>query len=135
MQVVNVFDVDVRGECLPDLLDVHPLGSCFEQDTTGVSKQAVGRSDHDRRDDQRGDPVGAGVSGGDDDDARDRGEDEGGEVGEDVLEAALDVHRLAVGLRQLPGGDEVYRNPGKGDDQDQLALGGWGRDQAADALV
>jgi hypothetical protein len=36
MKVVNTLHVRVRGERLPDLFDVHALGSRFEQDTTGV---------------------------------------------------------------------------------------------------
>ena len=70
-----------------------------------------------------GDPVGAVEAGREDDHAGDRGDDEGDEVGEDVLEAALDVHRLAVRLRELPGRREVDDDPDEGDDQDRQPVG------------
>jgi hypothetical protein len=82
VEVVDALDVRVSRERLADLLDVHRFRSGFEQDATGVSKEAVGGAEHDRGDDQRGDPVGARVPGHEDDRARDRGEDKGGEVGE-----------------------------------------------------
>ena len=76
-----------------------PVGRRLEQHAARVAQQAIGGAQHDRGDRQRGDrrrrasqPVARittpaiAVS------------DERDEVGEEVLEAALDVHRLAVRL-------------------------------------
>ena len=70
-----------------------------------------------------------------DDGAGDRGEDEGGQVGEDVLEGALDVQRLAVGLREDADRDQVDDDPEQGDDEHDAALHPGRVDQPADALV
>jgi len=114
---------------------VHSLWRGLEQYPSGVAEQAVSRPEHDRRDDQRCDSVGSREAGGDDRCSGDRREDERGKIGEEVLEAALDVHRFAVCLCELPRRGEVDDHAEEGDCEDRLALGSRGRDESTHSLV
>lgn len=95
----------------------------------------IAGAQHDRRDHQRGDAVGAVKAGREDHHTGDGGEDEGGEVGEDLLEGALDVHGLAVGLRQRPGRHEIDDHTDQCDHEHRCGPARGRLDQPANPLI